>query len=256
MPRRAFSLLNRLNGDHTEIRDYFRTHHLGLVETLERVRDGRLSLARFGDGELALAHSAKFPLIYQMGSPALQAELQSILLGQGLEGVPLLVTIPGLEVPYYRHYWAKYWRRMKPLLDPAGLYGDTSVSREGLFRRDPERARLLWRSVWEGRDVCFIVGKGSRFDPIDSLFDRVASQRTVFSKPKDAYDDVPRVVDEIVTSVPRETLILLSLGPSATVLAARLAQLGFQALDIGHVTNAYRTVTAGAAAAEKMPVVR
>lgn len=249
-------LLNRLNGDHAEMRAYFGTHHLGLVETLERVRDGRLSLARFGDGELALAHSATFPLVYQKGSPELQAELQSILRGGGGEAGALLVTIPGLEVRYYRHYWAKYWRRMKPLLDPAGLYGDTSVSREGLFRLDPERARLLWRSVWDGRDVCFVIGKGSRFDPIDALFDGIASQRTIFSKPRDAYDDVPRVVDEIVSTVPREALILISLGPSATVLAARLARLGFQALDIGHVTNAYRTVTAGAAAAEKMPVVR
>lgn len=256
VPRVAFSILGRLDGTHAEMMTFLREHQLGLQETLERVRAEKLSLARFGDGELGLTYSASFRVVYQGGSPALQSELGDILRGDGYDGVPLLVTIPGFAVPYYRQYWAKYWSRMWPLLNPSATYGDTSVSREGLFRIDPAKGRALWRAIWDGRDVCYVIGKGSRFDPIDALFDGVASHRTIFSKPAQAYDDVSRLVDEITSSLPRETLVLISLGPAATVLAARLARLGYWALDIGHIANAYRTVTEGAPAAEKTPWFR
>lgn len=255
VPRFVFALTSRLDGTWAEISAFMSGHQLGLHETLERVRRDRLSLARFGDGELALALSADNTISFHGGSPALQAELRAILRGDGYEGVPLLTTIPGISVPFYRLYWAKYWRLVKPLLNLARTYGNTSVSREGLFRLDPEAARLAWRSIWDGKDVCYVIGKGSRFEPIGALFDGVASGQTVYSLPRDAYADVDRVVDEIVATIPRETLILLALGPAATVLAARLAKLGYWALDIGHITSVYRTVTEGAPRAERTQAV-
>ena len=255
VPRMVFALKAYFDGTQAEIDAFMRDHQVGLFETLERVRRDRLSLARFGDGELGLAESAEAGIGFQRGSPALQAELRAILRGEGYEGVPVLVCIPGITVSYYRQYWAKYWRLLKPLLNPSYVYGNTSVSREGLFRLDPESARLAWRTLWDGRDVCYVVGKNSRFEAMDEFFDGVASHRTIYSLPKHAYDDVPRLVDEIVASVPRETLILLSLGPAATVLAARLARLGYWALDLGHITSVYRTVVEGAPRAEKTPFV-
>ncbi len=255
VPRVVFSLLARLDGTHAEIEAFMRDHQLGLLETLERVRRDRLSLARFGDGELLLAERPDAAIAFQRGSPELQAELRQILRGEGYEGVPLLTCIPGVSVPYYRLYWAKYWRQMRPLLDSAGLYGNTSVSREGLFRLDAAAGVRAWRSIWQGRDVCFVIGKGSRFDPIDVLFDGIASQRTIHSLPRDAYDDLPRLIAEIEDTVPRDTLILASLGPAATVLAARLARRGYWAIDLGHITSAWRTVVEGAPRAEKTPLV-
>src|SRR5690606_25697971 len=175
------------DGTYAEIRAFMRDHQLGLLETLERVRRDRLSLARFGDGELALAHRADAAIAFHRGSPELQAELRAILRGEGYEGVPLLTCIPGMTVPYYRQYWAKYWRRVKPMLDLSRVYGNTSVSREGLFRLDAEAGCAAWRSIWDGRDVCYVVGRNSRFDAIDDLFDGVASHRTIYSLPRNAY---------------------------------------------------------------------
>ncbi|MCC7061096.1 MAG: DUF1792 domain-containing protein [Burkholderiaceae bacterium] len=253
LPRFAFALTARLDGTWREVESFMRDHQIGLFETLERVRRDRLSLARFGEGELALALGIS--IVYQQDSAELQSELRAILRGEGCAGLPLLVCIPGVNVAYYRQYWPKYWSLIGPLLNPACRYGNTSVSREGLFRLDAERARLAWRAIWEGADVCFVIGKGSRFEPIDALFDGIASQRTLYSLPRDAYADVPRLIDEIVATVPRETLILASLGPAATVLAVRLAPLGYRVLDIGHISNAYRTVAFGARPAERSPLI-
>jgi len=230
-------------------------HVLDLHETLRRVSEDRLSLARLGDGELLLALSADAKLGFQTGSSELQADLQSILRGDEWIDLPLLRCIPGITASYYRPYWAKYWSLIKPLLDLSGTYGDTSVSREEMFRLDAEASRRAWRGVWAGEDACFIVGRRSRFEKLDVLFDNLQSHRTIYSTPTNAYSDIPRIIDEVVGSVSRETLILIALGPAATVLAAKLTRLGYWAIDIGHITNAYQTIVRGSPRAETTPPV-
>ena len=43
-----------------------------------------------------------------------------------------------------------------------------------------------------------------------------------------------------------DRLILLALGPTATVLASYLANLGYQAIDIGHIDIEYEWFLSGA----------
>ena len=45
---------------------------------------------------------------------------------------------------------------------------------------------------------------------------------------------------------PNEYLILLALGPTATVMAYNLAQKGYQAIDIGHIDIEYEWYRMGA----------
>lgn len=253
-PRLACSVMSRLDGSWRDIEAFMRNHTLGLHDTLDRVRRDRLSLARFGDGELLLSLSPNANISFQRGSSALQADLQQLLRRDGYEDAPLLVCLPTLSARYYHSYWAKFWPLLKPLLDLSYSYGDTSVSRETLFLLDPEKGRLAWRSLWDGRDVCFVIGQGSRFEPIPALFDGVASSCTIHSLPTDAYVDAPRLLDKIVATVPHETIVLLALGPTATLLAARLSRLGYWALDIGHIANTYRTVVHGAPRVETTPL--
>ena len=253
IPRAAFLLTSRLDGSDADRRRFMSAHKLGLFETLDHIRRNRLSLARLGDGELALALRADARISYQAGSADLQRDLLDLLAGRGYSDVPLLVCIPGSNSPYFRQYWAKYWPIVRPVLSEAMLYGDASVSREALFQQNVEADRLAWRAVWDGCDVCFVTGKGSRFDVLPALFDNVASQRTIHSLPAQAYDDLPRLMDEIRSTVPKSTLLLISLGPAATVLAGRLAREGYWAIDLGHISNAYLTIASGAPRAESLP---
>ena len=43
----------------------------------------------------------------------------------------------------------------------------------------------------------------------------------------------------IADNISKETLIIISLGPTATVLAYDLSLMGYQAIDIGHIDNEY-----------------
>jgi hypothetical protein len=254
VPRVVYSITSRFNGRWAEIEGFFRGSTLGLRETLARATRERLSIARFGDGELWLALDPSSGFRFQGNSPELNRDLRALLRGDDITDIPLLVCIPGLNSSYYRHYWAKYWPLVRPLLNPDMLYGDASVSREPMFRGQAEAGRLAWRSVWAGRDVCYVTGRGSRFDPTPELFDNVASERRVYSEPRNAYSDLPRLIEEIEGTIPRETLILIALGPAATLLAAELARRGFWAIDLGHVTSAYSSVVHGARRAEHVPL--
>ena len=50
-------------------------------------------------------------------------------------------------------------------------------------------------------------------------------------------------------------LLLISLGPTATVLAYDLSQSGNLALDIGHITNMYDKLVYGMAKPEELPLI-
>jgi hypothetical protein len=70
--------------------------------------------------------------------------------------------------------------------------------------------------------------------------------------PTDAYDHVD-ALEQRLLKVPAD-IFLLSLGPTATVLAARLSRRGRRAIDIGHITSSYRTVFLGDDRPEDQPV--
>lgn len=50
------------------------------------------------------------------------------------------------------------------------------------------------------------------------------------------YNDIIEVVKE---KIPKGSLVILALGPTATVMAYDLALLGYQALDLGHFDIQY-----------------
>jgi len=51
-------------------------------------------------------------------------------------------------------------------------------------------------------------------------------------------------------------LCLIAAGPTACVLAADLSARGYQALDIGHLTNCYLEYLGEASKPEVLPMIR
>lgn len=80
----------------------------------------------------------------------------------------------------------------------------------------------------------------------NDLFDNVCSTRRILCPPHNAYDRRMKIKESIHLHYNAGDLILLALGPAATVLAADLAQDGIQALDIGHIDIEYSWYLMGA----------
>lgn len=235
-----------------EIRQAMKHHQLGYLETLEAVRRDRLSFARFGDGELQLMTRVSYNLRFQRNSAGLQRSLENVL-NTPVEG--LLLGMPSIfNDMHWRSVWADIWPSVRPFFKGDVLYGNSHVGRPVFFQHHGVEGANAWASLWENKSALVITGKGSRFELVPALFSKLKSVETLHSLPSDAFVDLERVFSEAVRST--ADVILISLGPTGTLLAHKLAQEGRQALDIGHLSSSYENALEGGTFPEAMPVQR
>jgi hypothetical protein len=199
----------------------------GEFETLAKLRAG-YSLARLGDGELKMAHGAGY--VRQAGSAQLAAELQGIL---SAPPARCLVGIPTLDPkgPKYEN-WLRHRDRFEALLREGVTYYSAFVTR-------PDSAPWIecrdyceqLASLWIGKRAAVLCeGKGSMLRAVRPQAGRVVHIRAPH---RGAYDVIDRLQAEILAAQPQ--IAILSAGPAATILAARLSALGVQAVDLGSV---------------------
>jgi hypothetical protein len=124
---------------------------------------------------------------------------------------------------YQTHDFLKYFGK--------GPYGSAFISRpDSAPWIDTESYWASVRKLWEGRDIIFVAGSDRSLR--DEDFASAYSVRKVEATRRDAYAEIDRIEEEIgLFSGP----VILCLGPTATVLSARLAKKGVHALDLGHV---------------------
>ena len=227
-------------------------------ETMDQILERRLSLARYGDGELLLMSVPSHNLPFQRNSPELREGLKAALSPDWVAPGKVLVALP----PAWRghlHWMGTYikaWPTLKPLIDPSRRYGDAFVSRPEMFEKEGKSGIAQWRRLWQGRPVLVVTGRGSRFDLIPELFDCAGKVDVLHTAPAHAFAEREAILQGVVERANADTLVLLSLGPTATVLAHSIAAKGVQALDIGHLSASYNFVYAKGPMPEAMRIAR
>jgi len=228
---------------------------LSLLGTIDEIRDKKLNLARFGDGEMRLMLRLDFNLKFQRNTPALQEALAGVIDFARDSPDKLLI---GLPQPYRDLFWSgvhgDMWRQVESIVEDIPRFANSHISRPIMFEVHGQDAVNAWRTIWEGLDVTVVTGEGSRFGLTPELFDNVRSTRFEYSLPAGAFVDVPRMID-VLKDDPSD-LVLLSLGPSGTIIAAELARHGKWALDIGHLSNSYEYEFKSGNFPEAVPHVR
>lgn len=229
-----------------------------MPETLDAVFHQRLSLARYGDGELMLMANGDHALPFQNNSAALQRELTLATNPDWIAPGRVLVTLPP---PFRGHNhwmgaWIMMWSTLRPLIDPARRYGHTQITRPMFFQAEGAAGIEQWRRLWQGRPVLVVTGRGSRFDLIPALFDCAGKVDFLHTAPQHAFAECETILKGVVERAGKETLVLLSLGPTATVLAHQIAAERIQALDIGHISASCNFVYANGAMPEAIRTVR
>jgi glycosyltransferase family protein len=106
--------------------------------------------------------------------------------------------------------------------------------------------------IWEGRKVLLVEGEKSRLGVGNNLFALATSVERILAPMHHAFDKYDELVSEIIKH-DKTKLILIALGPTATVMAADLADLGYQALDIGNIDIEYEWYLRGAQSKIKIP---
>jgi hypothetical protein len=196
---------------------------LGEAETLDACQS--FGIARFGDGELRLATGGA--AISQKADPKLARELQDILVNY----CGLIVGIPNFDATPNKTTWEKYRTRPFGGFYCQELYGSAFITRpdNAPWIDTPEYWAAV-RALWKGKDVALVVGDTKSLTP--GMLTGAASVRVVNAPRQNAYDDVDGLEYALRDW---HGLVVMCLGPTATVLAARLARHGVHALDLGHI---------------------
>jgi glycosyltransferase family protein len=221
-------------------------HVLSVDETISAVKEKNFSVIRFGDGEISLIDG--LDLGFQKYNRELAARLEFILQTKD-EG--LLLCVPNMwgrldwqENYAYKfgvHNLYRYGHVWKSLLSDNQIYGETNMTRFYLSFKDKSQAAERFKklfSIWESKDVVLIEGEKSRLGVGNGLFNNVKSLQRILCPPTDAYDKYEAIKNE-AEKIGKDKMVLISLGPTAKVLAYDLFKLGYRVIDVGHIDMEY-----------------
>ena len=213
-------------------------------ETIRQLAGGK-SLGRFGDGEMMLILN-QGDLAFQKQDPTLRVRLEEVL--SSTEG-DFLVGLPGIftdeDLAGRNEASRKFWennllatrREWYRRIHFSHLYANSTFTRNYVTLKDKSAAESYFdavRSIWESRKVLVIEGSKSRVGVGNSLFSNAAEIKRILCPSVNAFDAYQEILAQ-ACAVPKDYLILIALGPTATVLAYDLYKAGYQAVDIGHI---------------------
>ena len=221
-----------------------------VVESVERsiqyIVSNRCSVARYGDGEMKLIKGRD--ISFQRCHPVLRESLAKIL---SSEDAKLIICIPNIFYSldmYAEHdklFWSEYLSRSRrtwyKLIDKKRVYYDAFISRCYLPYKDKGKSATYfqtWRLLWNNRDILIVEGAKTRLGVGNDLFDNARSIQRILGPVTNAFDKYDDILNE-VKRYNTDFLVLIALGPTATVLAADLSLAGYQAIDIGHLDIEY-----------------
>lgn len=220
-------------------------------ETIDLINERHLSVSRFGDGEYGMISGGVIG--FQSRNEKLVTKLKEVLEKNEpghLNCIPLFFkTTSGLTLHvknYCRQYLVAKINCIEKTTPKNIVYGSQGFTRFYADYRNKSYEVMNNRikhimSIWDNRDVYLIEGEFTRSGVGNDLYDNVKSMHRVICPSTNAFDIYQKIIDAITRNVPKHdnVLILIALGPTATVLAYDLYKIGYQAIDIGHVDIEY-----------------
>lgn len=249
-----------------DLRVNYRLHIMSPDQTLRYIEKSRCSIARFGDGEFDYMIGTR-DVGFQKQSPELTKALIGVLENKNeklLLCVPrCLNTLSGCN-EHAESFWIEWGRendhhkRVVELLRRYSgkkyLFGDALITRPYIDWKTDKKAKRIFpklRHLWENRDILIAEGEQTRLGVGNDLFDNARSVSRVLCPATGAFEHISEIKQAIL-SCHDARLILMALGPTATVLAAEFADMGIQALDLGHIDIEYEWFLRGAK--ERIPI--
>lgn len=227
---------------------------LSKEESIQKIIKTKGSLVRFGDGEFNWIQGISYKSNFQSLNPKMALRLKQVL-NSNVEN--LFIAVPGtlenvdnlqLEA---KSFWVDYNLRRKnkiiKLFDRNNLnktYLDTMLSRfymDTLDLRQANKIISLLKNIWNDRQVIIVEGRETRFGVGNDFLSNAKDVSRILGPVTDAfeqYDELFTIVKNKVKNV-EDPLVLIALGPTATILAHDLAVDGIQSVDIGHADIEY-----------------
>lgn len=218
-------------------------------QTINYIIENKCGIARYGDGELRLMRG--IDLEFQKYDKSLAQKLKNIE-----SNSRCLVCIPSIFSPNnfnsniitdeeYK-YWNKFKRNRGGLwhlyFSNNDVLGDAFVSRFYLRKKDKSTVSNYvqhFKKIWNDRNVLIVEGETTKIGVGNDILNNTNSIRRIVCPNVNAYDYYEKIKKVINENYNNDDLVLIALGPTATILAYDLCNEGMQALDLGHFDIEY-----------------
>ena len=219
---------------------------VGILKTLEYIKNNHCSVVRYGDGEFKFVLGME--TWFQPTSFELRSALKKILLSDNSNVIVCLMPMFGNlgqyeqgEIQFWTSFNIMHRKDCYKYLNRNKTYYNSFISRCYMPYKDKSITKScfnLWKEIWNEKDLLIVEGAKTRLGVGNDLFDNVKSIKRILAPNTNAFSLIDRLFSE-VKKYSKNHLVLLALGPTATVLAYRLALEGFWAIDIGHIDIEY-----------------
>ena len=224
-----------------------------LVELLIKTNN---SISRFGDGEFAIILEGEknkdIESTYQGYNEYIVNRSKEILTSNNNN---LCVCIPnnfenistmrGKSKKAWQILMGKNRKNFYTILNMDKIYYDSFISRPYMdFIKNKKTYKITekyfkkLKQIWENKNIIFVEGFGSRLGLGNDLFNNANSIKRILCPNSNAFKKYNEILEECKKQ-PRDSLFILALEMTATVLSADLCELGFRALDMGHIDIEY-----------------
>lgn len=232
------------------------------VAAVDQIVSEGKSLARFGDGEFGWLLGRDIASSYQDVSKKLSKRLASVL---NCDNEKMLIGV--LRVlnddsamnfrakAHWRHFRSIYQETILGLLDLDRVYVDSSITRPYIDLKDKSAARGEFENlkrIWKGKRVLLVEGLTSRLGVGNDLLECAERVDRVLCPSRNAFDRYEEILSTVADRASAYDIVLLALGPTATILACDLCEQEIQAVDIGHIDNEYEWMRMSAK--KKVPI--
>jgi len=216
-------------------------------ETLDKIINEKCSVSRYGDGEFHMMMMiGNIP--FQSLDSKLTIRLNEIIKSQ-LENhivcLPPIFESADFMIDMPKNFWTEWlnWYGIKiaQYIDMDKEYYDSFMSRLYFVYKDKCHVRERFdkaKLIWNNREVLIVEGEKSRLGVGNDLFDNCKNIERILCPATNAFFKYDEILNE-VRKQDKSKLILIALGPTATVLAYDLCVEGYQAIDIGHIDIEY-----------------
>ncbi len=218
-------------------------------DTLDYIINNNASCIRFGDGEVDIMCGDS--ITYQVYEEELAESLKKILNSETTKKI--LVCLPNVfdglkqySVPV-RLWWKlhlKEYEKFYKSISSEKHFGSAGITRPYMDYKKPQASITAnndfkkLKSIFCNQDLLIVEGFYSRTGMGNDLFDEANSVSRILCPSKDAFSKFNEILENTLKFADGK-LVLISLGPTAKVLAYELAQKGIRALDIGHIDSEY-----------------
>lgn len=216
-------------------------------ETIQKILDNKMSISRFGDGEFKWIFNVK-QNSFQDYSESMAFDLNETFKNPSnncLIGIPKAInSVKGYNIEA-KYYWTKFKvqnrKKLTNILDKNYIYGDASFTRPYIDFSSKKKSGNKFnyiKKIWNKKDVLIVEGEGVNFGCGNNLLDNACKVQRIICPNKNAYD----VIEEIYSSILKhykKQIVLIALGPTASILCNKLSMQNIQAIDIGHLDVEY-----------------